>query len=103
MTADPHIRLLRQGEADECERIMSRLPHWFGIPSAISDYRRAMAYLSVKTLGPSRPDAHYAGTRKFYEAMGFLPIEETSLWGESNPCLIMVKHLACGKAQGSTG
>ena len=164
LTADPHIRLLEQGDADECERIMSGLPHWFGIPSAIADYRRAldsldtyvalldgrmagfmalklhmdacaeiyvmavraechrlglgrslvskaeewairraMAYLSVKTLGPSRPDPYYAGTREFYQAMGFLPIEETSLWGESNPCLIMVKHLACGKVQGSTG
>lgn len=85
----------------ECHRLglgrvlVSRAEEW-----AIG---HAMAYLSVKTLGPSRPDAHYAGTREFYEAMGFLPIEETSLWGEGNPCLIMVKHLACGKVQGSTG
>ncbi len=163
LSTDPHIRLLRQGEAEECERIMSGLPQWFGIPSAIADYRRAldsldtyvvlldgriagfmalkphmdacaeiivmavrrechrrglgrslvdkaeewatrraMACLSVKTLGPSRPDAHYAMTRRFYEAMGFCPIEETDLWGERNPCLIMVKHLACGRVQGGT-
>ena len=28
-------------------------------------------------------------------AMGFRPLEENKLWGERNPCLIMVKHLAC--------
>jgi len=27
--------------------------------------------------------------------MGFEPLEENRLWGETNPCLIMVKHLAC--------
>ncbi len=49
--------------------------------------------LQVKTLGPSRPDAGYARTRKFYQAMGFEPVEEiTGLWPE-NPCLIMVKPL----------
>jgi len=29
--------------------------------------RRAMAHLSVKTLGPSPPDTHYAMTGRFYE------------------------------------
>ncbi len=53
-------------------------------------------YLEVKTLGPSRPSAHYAQTRAFYETAGFRPIEETNLWGEENPCLIMIKHLRCG-------
>jgi ribosomal protein S18 acetylase RimI-like enzyme len=51
-------------------------------------------YLQVKTLGPSRPDEHYAATRRFYEARGFRPLEElTEIWGEENPCLIMVKRL----------
>ena len=51
-------------------------------------------YLQVKTLGPSRPDEHYAATRRFYEARGFRPLEElTAIWGEENPCLIMVKRL----------
>jgi GNAT superfamily N-acetyltransferase len=51
-------------------------------------------YLQVKTLGPSRPDEHYAATRRFYEARGFRPLEETTaIWGEENPCLIMVKRL----------
>jgi ribosomal protein S18 acetylase RimI-like enzyme len=49
--------------------------------------------LEVKTLGPSHPDLNYAGTRRFYEAMGFLPLEEIhDLW-PGNPCLIMVKVL----------
>ena len=50
--------------------------------------------LQVKTLGPSYPDAGYAQTRRFYEGMGFEPLEEiTGLW-PGNPCLIMVKVLA---------
>jgi GNAT superfamily N-acetyltransferase len=49
--------------------------------------------LQVKTLGPSRPDAHYELTRLFYLAQGFLPVEEfLDLW-EDNPCLLMVKVL----------
>ena len=49
--------------------------------------------LSVKTLGPSRPDPGYEQTRRFYLARGFLPLEELhGLW-EDNPCLIMVKPL----------
>ena len=49
--------------------------------------------LMVKTLGPSHPDPGYARTRRFYERMGFPPLEETHLWGEGTPCLIMVKPL----------
>lgn len=49
--------------------------------------------LSVKTLGPSRPNASYARTREFYLAMGFEPLEEIlDLW-PGNPCLVMVKPL----------
>jgi ribosomal protein S18 acetylase RimI-like enzyme len=54
---------------------------------------RRFEYLQVKTLGPSRPDASYDKTRAFYMARGFRPLEETALWGEANPCLIMVKRL----------
>jgi GNAT superfamily N-acetyltransferase len=55
--------------------------------------QRGHEYLQVKTLGPSRPDASYGKTRAFYMARGFRPLEETALWGETNPCLIMVKRL----------
>jgi GNAT superfamily N-acetyltransferase len=51
-------------------------------------------YLQVKTLAPSHPDEHYARTRRFYQARGFRPLEElTAIWGDENPCLIMVKRL----------
>jgi len=51
-------------------------------------------YMQVKTLGPSRPDKGYAGTRAFYAALGFRPLEEfPQIWGEQNPCLILVKRL----------
>lgn len=56
---------------------------------------RSIDFLQVKTLGPSRPDNSYDRTRGFYMAMGFRPLEENKLWGERNPCLIMVKHLGC--------
>jgi GNAT superfamily N-acetyltransferase len=59
---------------------------------------RGVEYLQVKTLGPSEPSEHYAATRSFYAARGFRPLEElTAIWGEANPCLIMVKHLACAR------
>jgi len=55
---------------------------------------RNVDYLQVKTLGPSHPSKHYAETRSFYAARGFRPLEElTEIWGEDNPCLIMVKRL----------
>jgi ribosomal protein S18 acetylase RimI-like enzyme len=55
---------------------------------------RGAEYLQVKTLGPSHPSEHYAATRSFYAARGFRPLEElTAIWGEANPCLIMVKRL----------
>jgi ribosomal protein S18 acetylase RimI-like enzyme len=51
-------------------------------------------YMQVKTLGPSRPDEGYTRTRAFYAALGYRPLEEfPQIWGEQNPCLIMVKKL----------
>ena len=56
--------------------------------------RGKVKLLQVKTLGPSNPDAGYQGTRAFYSALGFIPLEETkAFWGEDNPCLIMVKPM----------
>ena len=56
---------------------------------------RSVEFLEVKTLSPSRSSIHYERTRRFYERMGFKPLEENLLWGEQCPCLIMVKHLSC--------
>ena len=58
---------------------------------------RNTGFLQVKTLGPSRPDEHYERTRGFYRALGFRPVEEYNLWGEANPCLMMIKHLTCSE------
>ena len=59
--------------------------------------RNGVKLLQVKTLGPSNPDAGYRSTRAFYSALGFIPLEETTaLWGETQPCLIMVKPLPGG-------
>jgi GNAT superfamily N-acetyltransferase len=63
--------------------------------AAAEDYLReqGVEYLQVKTLGPSWPDEGYERTRRFYEARGFVPLEEIhGLW-ERNPCLVMVKRL----------
>jgi hypothetical protein len=48
----------------------------------------------VKTLSDVKPDDAYAKTRSFYAEMGFRPLETiVEIWGETNPCLIMVKAL----------
>jgi GNAT superfamily N-acetyltransferase len=63
--------------------------------SAAEEHLRGegVEYLQVKTLGPSDPDPGYARTRRFYEARGFVPLEELhDLW-EQNPCLLLVKRL----------
>lgn len=51
-------------------------------------------FLQVKTLSPSHPDPNYARTRQFYMAQGFVFLEEfPTLWGEQNPCLMLIKSL----------
>lgn len=51
-------------------------------------------FLTVKTLSPSRSDKNYDKTRLFYLRCGFTPIEEfKTLWGEHNPCLMLIKNL----------
>ncbi|MGC3994734.1 MAG: GNAT family N-acetyltransferase [Propionicimonas sp.] len=80
--------------------VVEREFHGRGIGSAMIQAieadarRRGVLFLEVKTLGPSHPDAGYVRTRHFYESHGFLPLEETDLWGEQNPCLFMIKPLA---------
>lgn len=61
-------------------------------------------FLTVKTLSPSNPDPSYAATRLFYEAVGFLPIEEFPLlWGADNPCLLMLRPLQGPQTYVSSG
>jgi ribosomal protein S18 acetylase RimI-like enzyme len=56
--------------------------------------KQGITYLTVKTVASTRQNEAYAMTRRFYEAIGFLPLEVfPTLWGEGNPCLLMVKGL----------
>ena len=59
---------------------------------------QGIRYLQVKTLGPSRPDpGGYDLTREFYDAMGFVRLEELhGLWDEDNPALVLVKDVGSG-------
>lgn len=55
---------------------------------------RGRRFLTVKTLSPARPNAEYDRTRQFYSSVGFVPLEEfKTLWGEHNPCLLMIKSI----------
>jgi ribosomal protein S18 acetylase RimI-like enzyme len=52
-------------------------------------------YLTVKTLAADHPDQNYAATRRFYQAIGFEPIEVfPTLWSADHPCLLMIKRIA---------
>ncbi|WP_104052653.1 MULTISPECIES: GNAT family N-acetyltransferase [unclassified Arthrobacter] len=79
--------------------VVGRAAHGLGVGTAMlaaieaDAVARGVRLLEVKTLGPSHPDTGYAWTRHFYERRGFLPLEETDLWGADTPCLIMVKPL----------
>ena len=54
-------------------------------------------YFQVKTLGPSNSSPGYDATRAFYEALGFVALEELhGFWGEANPALILVKDVGPG-------
>jgi ribosomal protein S18 acetylase RimI-like enzyme len=53
---------------------------------------KKLRYITVKTIAPAKTDEYYARTRKFYEAVGFTPIEVfPTLWGEANPCVMMIR------------
>lgn len=74
--------------------------HRLGIGRRILDrvvtdaYADGVKLVQVKTFGPSGDSPEYERTRAFYEAVGFLPLEErTDIWGPGNPCLILVKPL----------
>ena len=68
------------------------------VTAAEADLRgRGIDFLQVKTLGSSRPSPEYELTRRFYLALGYTPIEEFAagtVW-EDDPCLLLVRHLAC--------
>ena len=93
------LKLHTPGAAEVYLIAVTRELHGRGVGTALlaaaEAYLRArgIEYLQVKTLGPSDPDPGYARTRAFYEARGFVPLEELhGLW-EDNPCLLLVKRL----------
>jgi coenzyme F420-0:L-glutamate ligase/coenzyme F420-1:gamma-L-glutamate ligase len=58
---------------------------------------RGVRYFQVKTLGPSRSSRGYDATRAFYEAVGFVALEELlGFWDEENPALMLVKDVRPG-------
>lgn len=150
-----NIRLIKENEYTEIEKILRSLPEWFGIEEAIVSYlqeirtmsnyvaeinnqiigfisinihnkysaeihltaiyknyhnkkigsklldycenilkNKEIEFLQVKTLSETHPDKNYEKTRSFYFSKGFRPLEEIKkLWGEHNPCLIMIKKI----------
>jgi len=74
--------------------------HRIGLGSMLQNHveqelrKNKTKYITVKTLSPRHPSEEYARTREFYLACGFEPLEEfPTLWGESNPCLMLIKRL----------
>ena len=55
--------------------------------------RSGIETLKVQTLGPSAADPAYAETRAFYEAMGFVPLQEFRQASWTGPTLVMVRSL----------
>ena len=147
------IRGIETRDIEACVGVLRALPQWFGIESAILEYRedlksldgfvaldgselvgfvglkrygqqsveinvvgvlpdyrskgigtmllnqvqddlgKEVRLLHMKTLAPSHPDPNYVETRAFWKAKGFVPMEAHELWGEENPCLVMVKPI----------
>lgn len=95
--------LLKNNYPDTAEiYCMGLLPYMRGhgagralVDKAVEEARSCGARLmEVKTLDFSDSDPGYAETRAFYLAMGFMPLDcLPELWGEDNPCMIMVKVL----------
>jgi GNAT superfamily N-acetyltransferase len=55
-------------------------------------------FVHVKTRGPSTYDDEYERTRRFYTAVGFVPLYESRTeWGAENAALVLVKHLGCNE------
>jgi GNAT superfamily N-acetyltransferase len=92
----------RHGPASAEIIVMGVLPerHRAGVGRALVAAAEAhlradgVRFLQVKTLSPLDPDEGYARTRAFYEALGFVLLEELpDLWGPDNPCALLVKAL----------
>jgi GNAT superfamily N-acetyltransferase len=66
------------------------------VEKTLAEEGQEFAVCQVNTLAETVEDAGYALTRKFYEKLGFVPIEIIDPypgWGPGNPCQIYVKCL----------
>ena len=79
---------------------VDRSRHRRGVGRALVEQAEAdlradgVRFLQVKTLSESRSNEHYGRTRRFYLALGFVPLEEfPTLWDPGNPALMLVKAL----------
>lgn len=83
------MSLVRTVDAPEersalCRRVLEALPN-AAPASSTSRSRRSRSLIRTST---------YGRTRRFYQACWFRPLEElAAIWGEENPCLIMVERL----------
>lgn len=93
-------------------QVIGVLPNWHrrGLGKCLVQRAEGFAaesglrFLTVKTLAPSNPDENYAKTRLFYEAVGFVPLEELpNLWGPENPCLMLVKPITAARLPPASG
>lgn len=54
--------------------------------------KNGIDFLTVKTIDESSSNNSYKGTRAFYKALKFKPIDVLpTLWGEGFPCLYLIK------------
>ena len=90
--------------AEVCVMGILKEYHRMGIGSELMEraegycQQKGLVYLTVKTLDGSVDFEPYERTRRFYEKMGFIPLEVFPLlWDEANPCLFLAKHLACSQ------
>lgn len=73
--------------------------HRRGVGRALVEHGAAWArgegcrLMMVKTMGPSRPNAEYAATLRFYLGMGFARLEEFQGVWPGMPCLALARAL----------
>jgi len=79
------IEPLHAADADECERILRSLPQWFGVESAIREYRRDLdveetyvarlegeiaGFISIKPIDDAHLNIHVIAVRPQYHRRG---------------------------------
>lgn len=96
------MALTRTSDASVDVHVLGVRPtyHGRGVGTALIAFAGTFArtqgarFLTVKTLGPSCENEHYARTRQFYKGVGFVPLEEfDNFWGEGVPMLLQCKSL----------